>query len=179
MTTATPAFQQNLQRDVQILLALAHLHCATLPQIHALCFPFQVLATAPITLRSLAEGNFLAHSTWQLKRGSRERGQVWVLTSKGHGLLQRYVPSIPPLAPVDLGRPSTAVEHEEWSVRLDVRTLLIRLILKARRTAMLHTLDLHLPWEVSITSLCSAGPRPGPDAVLRIAWHPPERQGAE
>src|SRR3954453_2462005 len=122
-----------LKRDGAILSTLAHFQCATVHQLHPLCFPSHTLATARITLYYLAEAHFIARSNWRLKRESHERGQVWTLTAKGHALLQRYVQHTPPLTHIDLARPSSAIEHEEWRVRIQIRTLLVRLLLEARR----------------------------------------------
>src|SRR3712207_6058476 len=138
--------EDGLKRDVATLSTLAHLHCGTVQHLHALCFPHHARATVRVSLHYLAAAGFVAQSTWQTKRVSRMRGpetreeggQVWTLTPKGHALLQQYVPDVPPLAWIDLARPSTALEHEEWRVRLDVRTLLIRLVLEARSAALLN-----------------------------------------
>ncbi len=47
---AATVLEDGLKRDVAILSTLAHLHCATVSQLHALCFPFHTLATARLTL---------------------------------------------------------------------------------------------------------------------------------
>ena len=135
-----PHTDDTLRRDIAILSTLAHLHCATVLQLHALCFPYQTLATARITLYYLAEANFGIRTCWRLKRETRERGQIWTLTAKGHDLLRRYVHDVPALTFLDLARPSTSLEHEEWRVRLQVRTLVLRLLLEARRAPLLQCL---------------------------------------
>ncbi len=173
---AVTTLEDALRRDVAILSTLAHLHCATIAQIHALCFPFHTLATARLTLHYLAEANFIARSTWRLKR---DGGQVWVLTAKGNALLQRYVPRVPPLVRIDLGRPSTAVEHEEWRIRLHVRALLTGFVLQARQQALLHTADVLLPCAASWPTAWGHVSIPDPDACLRVVWHPAERKAAD
>src|SRR3712207_8901916 len=85
---AVTVLEDGLKRDVAILSTLAHLHCATVVQLHALCFPYHTLATARITLYYLAEAHFIARSNWRLKRESVERGQVWTLAARGHDLLR-------------------------------------------------------------------------------------------
>ncbi len=176
---AATVLDNMLKRDIAILSTLAHLHCATIHQIHALCFPYHTLATARTTLFYLGEARFVAHSTWRPRGGNYERGQVWTLTARGHDLLQRYAPHIPPLIPIDLGRPSTAVEHEEWRVRFRVRTLLVRLLVEARRTPLLHSIALELPWNVRWSTPSREIVQPEPDALVTVVWHPPERQPAD
>ncbi len=176
---AATVLEDGLKRDVAILSTLAHLHCATFSQLHALCFPFHTLGTARLTLRYLAEANFIARSTWRLKYERDERGQVWVLSAKGIDVLQRYAPHVPPLARIDLGRPSTAVEYEEWRIRLQVRTLLIRLLLEARQTPLLHALEIRLPWSASWPTAWGQVPLPDPDACISVTWRPAERQGVD
>ncbi len=190
MTTQTVSIlEDKLQRDVAILSTLAHLHYATIQQIHALCFPYRTVATARMTLHYLAEANFVAHSNWRVRRlvyyhgqgqvMSREHGQVWTLTAKGNDLLQRYVPRVPPLARIDLARPCSAVEHEEWRVRLHVRTLLVRLLLEARATAVLNCVEVQLPWNASWPTAWGSVPFPEPDALIAVVWQPAERLPAD
>ena len=175
MQVAT-ALEDALKRDIAILSTLAHLHYATVQQIHALCFPYHTLATARMTLHYLAEANFVAHSSWRVRGLSRELGQVWTLTAKGNGLLQRYVPHVPPLARIDLARPGSALEHEEWRVRIHVRTLLVRLLLEARATDVLSCVEVQLPWNASWPTAWGLVPQPEPDALIAVAWNPAERQ---
>jgi hypothetical protein len=77
-TPAATVLDDTLKRDVAILSTLAQLHCATVVQLHALCFPYHTLATARTTLFYLAEAHFIARSTWRLRGLSQERGQVWI-----------------------------------------------------------------------------------------------------
>jgi len=175
-TQAAPLPDAGLRRDVAILSTLAHLHCATVVQLHALCFPYHALATARITLHYLAEAHFINRSPWRLKYESTERGQVWTLAARGHDLLQRYVPDIPPLARLDLGRPSTAVEREEWRVRLQVRLVLLRLVLEARTTPLLRCLAIQLPGSMNWLAAWSSRVQLEPDALVSVVWHPAERQ---
>jgi hypothetical protein len=133
-----------------------------------------------MTLHYLAAAGFVAHSTWQTKAASntrglemtRERGQVWTLTLKGYNLLQQYAADVPPLASIDLARPSTALEHEEWRVRLDVRTLLMRLVLEARSTALLNCVEIRLPSSTPWPTAWMCVPCSPPDAVVSILWSP-------
>lgn len=176
---AATLIKDALRRDVAILSTLAHLHCATLSQLHALCFPFHAVATARLTLSNLERASFVAHTTWRLKQRSPERGQVWTLTARGADLLQHYVPHVPPLARLDLACPSSAIEHEEWRVRLQLRTLLVRLLLEARTTALLHCITIQLPWQANWPTTWGAGPQPEPDALVSIVWHPADRLPAD
>ena len=174
-----PDTDDTLRRDIAILSTLAHLHCATVLQLHALCFPYQTLATARITLHYLAEANFVIRTCWRLKRETRERGQVWTLTAKGHDLLRRYVHDVPALTFLDLARPSTSLEHEEWRVRLQVRTLVLRLLLEARRAPLLQCLDVLLPTTANWPTSWGGAPQVEPDALISIVWQPGTRKGGE
>ncbi len=176
---AAPTRDDALQRDIAILSTLAQIHYATVPQLHALCFPYHTVATARLTLYYLAEAHFIARSTWRLKRENRERGQVWTLTSKGHDLLRRYLPHVPPLPKIDLARPSTALEHEEWRVRLQLRSLLVRLLLDARRGAVLCCLEVQFPGHVGWPTAWGHTAAPVPDALIFVVWHPAEQQPAD
>ena len=176
--TAT-ILDDTLKRDVAILSTLAQFHCATVPQLHALCFPYHALATARTTLFYLAEAHFIARSTWRVRGLSQERGQVWILTAKGHDLLQRYMPHLPPLARIDLGRPSTALEHEEWRVRIWLRTLLARLLLEARHVPFLHCLEVQFPGSANWPTSWGQLAQPEPDALISVVWHPAERQATD
>ena len=172
--------EDGLRRDVAVLSTLAHLHYGTIQQLHALCFPKYALATTRVSLHYLAAAGFVAHSTWRSRRGSYipgpemagERGQVWTLTAKGWHLLQQYAVTVPPLTPVDLARPSTALEHEEWRVRLDVRFLLVRLVLEARERALLNDVEIILPDGTGWPEAWQYAPCPPPDALLSVRWSP-------
>ncbi len=174
-----PHTDDTLRRDIAILSTLAHLHCATVLQLHALCFPYQTLATARITLYYLAEANFVIRTCWSLKRETRERGQIWTLTAKGHDLLRRYVHDVPALTFLDLARPSTSLQHEEWRVRLQVRTLVLRLLLEARRAPLLQCLDVLLPTTANWPTSWGGAPQVEPDALISIVWQPGTRKGGE
>lgn len=173
---AATVVDDTLKRDVAILSTLARLHCATVGQLHALCFPYHTLATARTTLFYLAEAHFIARSTWRVRGLSQERGQVWIVTAKGHDLLQRYSPHVPPLAHINLGRPSTSLEYEEWRVRITIRTLFVRLILEARRRPYLQTLEIQLPTSMNWASRYTQPPGLEPDAAISVLWNPPERR---
>src|SRR5690349_21718937 len=98
MLQAGTVLDELLKRDICILSTLAHFHSVTVPQLHALCFPFQTLATARTTLYHLAEAHFIARSNWQVRGLRHDQGQVWTFTTKGHEHLKRYLPLVPPLA---------------------------------------------------------------------------------
>ena len=187
MLHTTTVLDDTLTLDVAILSTLAHLHCATIAQLHALCFPAQSLATARLTLHYLADAHFVARSTWRLQPGSRargqggccERGQVWTLAARGSDLLQRYATHVPPLARIDLARPSTALEHEEWRVRLDARTLVTRLLLEARTTAVFHHVAVQFPWTMRWPTAWGHAPQPDPDLIVSVVWQPAAQHPAD
>jgi len=101
---------------------------------------------------------------------------VWLLGAKGHDLLQRYIPHVPPQARLDLARPSTALEHEEWRVRLHLRTLLLRLVLEARRAPLLQALEIQLPRTRSWPTAWGQAPQSEPDALVSVVWSPATSQ---
>jgi hypothetical protein len=157
------------QLDHTIVSTLAHLGCASFEQLHALCFPNAVLATARLKLNTLIDGGVIMHSPWRLPSRSRHSGHVWTITQQGLDMLERAgtrtAASIP-----DMGRPSTGREYEEWRVRLLVRTFVVRLILEARQDPLCANL--------SVTFLL-AHPTPlgplyaaQPDALLSVRWEP-------
>lgn len=173
---ATPG-HDILRRDIAILSTLAHLQCATVHQLHALCFPFHTLATTRITLRYLAEAHFIAHSRWIYKPAYH--GQVWILTTKGNQLLQSYADAVPPLAYIDLQRPGTALEQEVWRVRHLIRCLVVGLLLEARQFPLFHTITVQLPQPSGWLISGSQPWKPEPDACLSIVWRPAERKAAD
>jgi hypothetical protein len=174
-----PVLTDALKRDVAILSTLAQLHYAVLPQLHALCFPLHTLATARLTLHALAEATLVSPSPWQINGGCCARGRVWTLTVKGYDLLQRYASHVPPLARLELARPSTRLEQEEWRVRLAVRTVLVRLLLEARGQPVLHRAAVSVPSQACWPTACGGGSHPAPDAVVSIVWHPAVQQPAD
>lgn len=173
----TPISDDTVRRTVAVLSTVAHLQCATIAQIHALCFPFHTLATVRLTLRYLAEAHFVDHSRW-IYRPAYE-GQVWILTAKGHRLIQSYASSVPPLACIDLQRPETAHEQEEWRVRHLIRRLIVGLLLEARQYPLLHSIDVQLLQPTGCSTSSNQTVASEPDGYLRIAWRPSERKAAD
>ncbi len=165
-----PAFAVRLKRDLAVLTTLAHLGCADFHHLHALCFPTCVAATARVALANLVAAGCLTHSRWMLKRANRGGGQVWTMTPKGRERLHRYVPLPDTVPEIDLGRPSTALEYDAWQARMDACSLIVALILEARRTGFLAGL--------CVTLACTwpnvfDGRPAEPDGRLAIAWHEP------
>lgn len=158
--------------DTTILSTLAHLGCASFEQLHALCFPNAVLATARLKLNALISAGLIAHSPWRLPSRNRHSGHVWTMTQQG---LERFQQHAAPPSPIpDMGRPSTAREYEEWRVRLLVRTFVVRLILEARQDPVCANLDVSF----SLTHPTPLGPLypAQPDALLAIVWQPAQVQ---
>lgn len=172
--------EDSLKRDIAVLSTLAHVHYGTIQQLHALCFPNYALATTRMSLHYLEAAGLVTHSTWRLRRGRYiagpeigcERGQVWILTARGWYLLQQYTTNVPPFMSVDLARPSTAIEHEEWRVRLDVRFLLMRLVLEARDRALLNDVEIILPGGAGWPEGWQYASCPQPDALISVLWSP-------
>src|SRR3954451_21104021 len=166
------AFEARLKRDLKVLTTLALLGCATFPQLYALCFPHCVVTTARVALINLVESGYLTHSRWYLKQATRERGRVWTITPRGTTILQRYIALPVALPEIDLGCPSTSVEYDLGRTRIQARTLIVALILEARRSSFLTGLNVQLTdglpaflWEPS-----------SPDTLLTIWWRDPTTQ---
>src|SRR5919202_1595043 len=168
------SFTERLTRDLAVLTTLAHLGCATFSHLQVLCFPARGAETARLGLANLRAAGYLTHSTWFLQQATGVRGQVWTLTPKGLTVLQRYAPLPTAHPPLALACPRTPVEYDAWQAGLRVRSLVIALILEARRTAFLTSLRVTLPspW---LTTLDAAGE---PDALLQIDWQAPRVQPA-
>jgi hypothetical protein len=165
---ATPS-NDLVAREVTVLRTLAHVGWLTTDQLHALCFPGDAMATVRTTLRSLEDAGWICHARWRIK--STSGSNVWGIGYKGPFILSRYGDGVPPRL-LNLTRPSTAIEHEEWYVRLQARLLLVRLILCARQTALLAHLDATFTDADPIISDVASGGTP-PDAVFMITWAPP------
>lgn len=162
--------------DNTILNTLAHLGCASFEQLHALCFPNAVLATARLKLNALVEAGVIMHSPWRLPSRSRHSGHVWTITQYGMEAMEP-LSDAPILSIPDMGRPSTAREYEEWRVRLQVRTFVVRLILEARQDRLCADFD---------ASFSLAHPTPlgplypaQPDAILSVQWDPSAVQATD
>lgn len=171
-----PVEDRARKLDNTILNTLAHLGCASFEQLHALCFPNAVLATARLKLNALVQADVIMHSPWRLPSRSRHSGHVWTITQRGLEVMEPYSDA-PVLSIPDMGRPSTAREYEEWRVRLQVRTFVVRLILEARQDPLCADLS---------ASFSLAHPTPlGPlypaqaDAVLLVQWDPPVVQATD
>ncbi len=166
----------QLRRELACLRLLTHLGCATLPQLQTACFPQAALSTVRYQLRRLCDAGWLTHSPWYLPRTNHERGQVWTITLRGRAFLNQYDPAPPFTGPLDLGCPTTALERDEWRIRLAVRTFVIQLIHAARQHPFLAHLHVAAPlsWP---TPLVGVGPVVL-EALLRIAWEPAVQQDA-
>ncbi len=92
-------------------------------------------------------------------------------------MVERYLPIAVPYRSFDLARPTTALEHAEYSVQFAVRAFVIQLILEARQTARLAQLTLDLPQREHFLRGGLYGTL-SPDALLSIVWHPAAVQPA-
>lgn len=171
MDLADTTFDARLKRDRAVLTTLAHLRCANFHHLHTLCFPGCVVATARVGLSNLFAAGYVTHSRWMVRRDGRERGYIWTITSRGLELLSRYGALPDASLEVDLGRPSTAVENNEWLVCMDVRTLIVALILEARCNRFFDSL------QVTVSHAWPGASRPRspeqPDAILSVVWYVP------
>lgn len=158
-----------------VLVTLAHLGCATLSQLHALCFPHAFAATVRLSVMTLMEAGLITHSHWRLSHG--ERCQVWTITTKGLDRLRNERPSLTQRHAPDLNRPSSPGEIDEWRVRIDVRTLVVGLILDAREQAVCAratiTASVLYPAPIHIDQ------PPRPDATIAITWEAPTVQASD
>ncbi len=159
-----------LQPELAVLRWLTHLQCATVAQLHAACFPGAAIASVRERLRRLVAAGYVTHTPWHLPRTQRERGQIWTILPAGVNVLRRYepLPAVP--TPLDLGCPTTALERDEWRIRLAIRTFVIQLIHAARQQSFLAQMYVAAPltWPTPLV-----GPEPVvPEASLRIAWEP-------
>jgi hypothetical protein len=59
-------------------------------------------------------------------------------------VLDQYA-QVPMLAPIDVARPSGVLDHEEWRICLQAHYLLMRPLLKVRRTMVSYHVPPHLP----------------------------------
>lgn len=158
-----------------VLATLAHLGCATLSQLHALCFPEAFAATVRLSLTTLMEAGLVTHSHWRLSHD--ERCQVWTITTKGLDRLRDELPRLSQRHAPDLNRPSTSSETDEWRVRIDVRTLLVGLVLEAREQALCASASMTA--SVLYPSPMRFDQPPRPDATIGIAWEPPTVQATD
>lgn len=172
-----PSSGSTIVQELAVLRSLASFGCATMQQLHKLCFPEVNPVTVRTRLRGLLDAGWITHTVWQLSRAKRARGQVWTITRSGLELLSRYDRVAPPGTVVDLGRPSTSLECEEWEARIGVRSLIVQLILEARRRPLLARLRVRIPplWP----TLIAPGHIPTPDAELQIGWEEPTQQARD
>ncbi len=163
------SLEAALNNDLAVLHTLAHVGWLTTQQVQALCFPGYTIATVRLRLRYLQEAHWIEHVRWRVSPSGG--GHIWSITRQGVGIAERYLPVPVPTLISDLGRPTTALEQNEWRIRLAIRNLVVRLILAARRLALLSSLELTLPpyaWPPEL-----AVPTMQPDVELAINWHPP------
>lgn len=171
MVMPTPSFARSttlVTREITVLRTLALVGWLTTEQLHVLCFPGDAMATVRLTLRYLEGAGWLRHARWRIKATSGSN--VWCLGHKGPLILNRYGDGTPPRV-VDLARPSTAIEHEEWFVRLQVRLLLVRLILEARQTVLLNDVNVTLS-DVEPSTHGFASDAILPDVMFTAFWTP-------
>ncbi len=111
---ATTGLEDGLKRDVAILSTLAHLHCVW-DRSASSCIMFSPSCSGngPNELALFGGGwicgtKYLANEACEpgtRQDISRERGQIWILTPKGHDLLQQHILDAPPIG-LDRSRPT-------------------------------------------------------------------------
>ena len=126
--------------ELAVLHTLAQLWYATTDQLHTTCFPDEASSRARLSLATLRAAGCLDLTPWRLPHVCQERGSVWTLTRAGGAVLAAYGGTLVagPLEALDV--PSTALERDEWRVRMAVRSLIVRLIVQARRSPLLADL---------------------------------------
>ena len=157
-----------LKCDLAVLNTLTHVGWLNMQLWQALCFPGLTIATVRTRLRYLEEAHWIEHIRWRV--GPNNGGQIWSITWQGFQMVERYLPVLALRVAPDLTRPTTALEQEEWRVRLAIRTFVVRLILAARQRPLLSSFTLTLPqigWPSAL-----GGPALRPDGELSIAWQP-------
>jgi hypothetical protein len=164
-----PPSHNVVTRELRVLRTLAHVGWLTTEQLHALCFPSDVMATVRTTLRQLEQAGWICHARWRIK--STSGSNVWGIGYKGPFILSRYGADVPPNL-LNLTRPSTAMEHEEWFVCAQARLLLVRLVLNARCNSLLCHIDVRFA-DTNPARGSAGGGADQPDALLAIAWTPP------
>ncbi len=158
------ALDAIVKRDIAVLTTLAYAGWLTTEQLHRLCFPGYVLATTRITLRAFGEAGWIRQVRWRIAPQCHDH--LWVITSKGIEVVGRYHDVRSIRIPHDHGRPSTALELQEWRIQVAVRHFVTELILAARRSSLLADLAVQLPcWP-------PFGHVTVPDAVFSIVWRP-------
>ncbi len=159
----------TLPREVAVLQTLAYVGWLTTEQMHALCFPSSVVATVRTVLRALEDAHWIYHVRWRIKAATKSH--IWAITPVGFQVATHYGTTGASYYSADLGRPSTALEHTEWHIRLAVRTLVTRLVLEGRRAALLAQFSVLFPDFRSASFLGDTAGLP-PDLVLAIVWSP-------
>ena len=171
-----PPTTLRLQRGLCVLRTLAHLGCGHFGHLHTICFPGGSQSTMRLVLHDLERVHYILRSQWRLTHDN-ERGSVWTITRDGLAFLAQRE-DLPPTRPLlDLGRPSTRHESAAWQARLQIRTVLARLILEVRQYPLVAWLSIVAG---DLTSAAPFGaPRIDPDALVSVVWHPPLRQGPD
>ncbi len=175
VNASLPTVDTATQRDIAVLSSLAQLGWLTTEQVHALCSQGTMVSTVRTSLRYFREAGWVHAARWRIRGCGGS--QLWAITAKGQDLVARYLPVAVPYQLLDLGRPSTALEHAEYRLQLLLRSFIVQLILEARQTACLAQLDvaLHQP---AILAYASCQRTITPDASLSVVWHSPVMQSA-
>lgn len=155
--------------ELTLLHTVAHVGFATTDQLHTTCFLDEASSTVRLHLAAQRSAGCLALTPWRLPRVCQERGSVWTLTPTGRTTLYTYGVSVEAPATSTLAVPSTALERDEWRVRMAVRSLIVRLIVQARRSPTLADLRVQVrtDWPTPY-----APPRLHGDAQLDLVWTP-------
>ncbi|GAC1519886.1 MAG: hypothetical protein NVS2B7_40590 [Herpetosiphon sp.] len=162
-------FESALHGDLAVLHSLAQAGWMNTQQLQALCFPGYSVMAVRTRLHYLEEATWIGHVRWRL--GPSAGGQTWSITRRGRLVVERYLPVDIQWQACESGRPTTALERAEWRIGLAIRDLVVRLILAARRSALVCTLSVQIPPRVCPAELDN--PCPQPDFELIIEWQPP------
>jgi len=161
--------------ELAVLHTLGHLCFATTEHLHALCFLGAASSTVRLRLAALRARGCIELTPWRLPRVCLERGSLWTLTATGCAYLAAYGVEVDCLGERDLGVPSTALERDEWRVRMVARSLVVRLIVRARLrpTFADGRIRLRSCWPTPY-----APPPIDGDAELAIRWTPAAKHNA-
>lgn len=155
---------------VALLHTIGHLQFATIDHLHAICMPEETISRARLSLAALRAGGYVTATPWRLPRVCQERGSVWTLTPGGRTWLYGYGITVETLPTPELDVPSTPLERDEWRIRMAVRSLIVRLVVQARRVPTVADIrvQVYADWPTPY-----APPRMEGDAQLDVVWTSP------
>ncbi len=168
-------FDTAVRCDLSVLATLAHINWLNTQQLQALCFPGYSLGTVRTRLRHLQKARWIEAVRWRV--GEPQGGQFWTISRQGTVIARRYFMLPATVSEVEVVRPSTALEQQEWCAQAMLRTLIVRLILEARERALLSHLALDLRCEYIRPAMHNVSTKP--DTEINIVWEPATMKGAD